>query len=102
LEAVRRAIKAAAPEAVEGISYGMPGFKYRGRPLVYFAAAKAHCALYGPAVADYAEELAGYDTSKGTIRFPPEKPLPESLVKKIVRARMKAIEAAEAARRRKK
>jgi uncharacterized protein YdhG (YjbR/CyaY superfamily) len=102
LERMRKAIKAAAPEAVEGMGYGMPGFKYRGRPLIYFAAAKNHCALYGPAVVEFAEDLAGYDTSKGTIRFPPDKPLPAALVRKLVRGRMAAIEAAEAGRKGKK
>ena len=102
LAELRRLIKEAAPEAVEGMGYGMPSFKYRGRPLVYVAAAKNHCGLYGPAVADYQEDLAGYDTSKGTIRFPPGKPLPEELVKQLVRARMTAIEAAGAGRKGKK
>jgi uncharacterized protein YdhG (YjbR/CyaY superfamily) len=73
MEEIRRMIRAAAPEAVEGMSYRMPGFKYRGRPLVYFAAAKNHGALYGPAVVGHQDGLAGYDTSKGTIRFPPTK-----------------------------
>lgn len=102
LAELRSMIKAAAPEAVEVMAYGMPGFKYRGRPLVYIAAAKNHCGLYGPAVADFREDLAGYDTSKGTIRFPPGEPLPEALVAKLVRARIAAIEAAEAGRSRKK
>ena len=102
LQEVRRIIKAAAPDAVEGMAYGMPGFKYLGRPLIYFAAAKNHCALYGPAVVAHQEELAGYDTTKGTIRFPRGKPLPEALVRKLVRTRMAAIEAAETGRKRKK
>ncbi len=102
LEAIRRMIREAAPEAVEGISYGMPGFKYRGRPLIYFAAAKNHCALYGPAVVAHQEELAGYDTSKGTVRFAPGEPLPEALVRKLVSARIAEIEAAEAGRKGKK
>jgi uncharacterized protein YdhG (YjbR/CyaY superfamily) len=86
LEALRRVIKAAAPDAVESISYGMPAFKYLGRPLVYFAAAKQHCALYG--------------TSKGTLRFPPCEPPPEALVTTLVRERMATIEAAAAGRTR--
>jgi len=94
LEKVRRAIRAAAPQAVEAIAYGMPAFKYRGRPLIYFAASKRHSALYGPAVAEFEEELAGYDVSKGTVRFPPSKPPPASLVRRLVRARMAAIDAA--------
>ncbi len=102
LEAIRCVIRAAAPDAAEGISYGMPGFKYRGRPLIYFAAAKNHCALYGPAVVAHQEELAGYDISKGTVRFPPGEPLPEALVRKLVSARIAEIEAAEAGRKGKK
>jgi uncharacterized protein YdhG (YjbR/CyaY superfamily) len=104
LEETRRMIRAAAPDAVEYIGYGMPGFKYRGRPLVYFAASKNHCALYGLVAARDAhrEELAAYDTSKGTIRFPKDKPLPERLVRSLISDRMAEIEVAEAARKRKK
>jgi uncharacterized protein YdhG (YjbR/CyaY superfamily) len=96
LTRLRKSIKATAPEAVEGLSYGMASFKYRGRPLIYMAASKHHCALYGPAVVEFQDDLTGYDTSKGTIRFPRNKPLPAALVKKLVKARMKEIEAAEA------
>jgi uncharacterized protein YdhG (YjbR/CyaY superfamily) len=65
------------------------------------AASKNHCALYGPAVVEFQEDLTGYDASKGTIRFPPNKPLPAALVKKLVKSRMKDIEAAESAKRKK-
>lgn len=92
---LRTAIFAACPDATELIAYGMPGFKYRGRPLVYMAAAKQHLGLYGPAVVEYEGNLAAYDTSKGTIRFTPKKPLPKSLVRRLVRDRMAAIEAEE-------
>jgi uncharacterized protein YdhG (YjbR/CyaY superfamily) len=91
LENLRRAIATAAPEAVEGIGYGVPAFKYRGRPLVSFGAGKDHCSFYvqSPAVMDaHRDALAGLDTSKGTIRFAPDKPLPTGLVTKLVRARM--------------
>jgi uncharacterized protein YdhG (YjbR/CyaY superfamily) len=91
LQALRMTIAAAAPDAVEGISYGVPALKYHGRPLVSFGAGKSHCALYvqSPAVMDaHRDELAGYDTSKGTIRFAPGKPPPDDLVTKLVRARM--------------
>src|SRR5687767_12116615 len=84
LTEVRRVINAAAPEAVESVSYGVPTFKYQGRPLIYFGAAKNHCAVYGIDVEAYQEELAGYDASKGTVRFPPDKPLPEALLKRLV------------------
>ncbi|MEX0749863.1 MAG: DUF1801 domain-containing protein, partial [Dehalococcoidia bacterium] len=70
LKEVRRRIKAVAPDAVESIAYGLPAFKYKGRPLVYFGAAKNHCALYGLMTDRKDDALARYDTSKGTIRFP--------------------------------
>jgi uncharacterized protein YdhG (YjbR/CyaY superfamily) len=91
LEALRRTISAAAPEAVESINYGVPAFKYRGRPLVSFAAAKNHCSFYvqSPAVMEaHRDELAAYDTSKGTLRFAPIAPPPAALVAKLVRARV--------------
>ena len=96
LEALRRMIRAASPEAVETISYGIPTFKYRGRPLASFGAAKNHCALYGMPMAmeQHREALARYDTSKGTIRFPSNKGLPKSLVRSLVEARMADIDAA--------
>jgi uncharacterized protein YdhG (YjbR/CyaY superfamily) len=95
LEALRRTIAAAAPEAVETISYGVPAFKYRGRPFVSFGAGRNHCSFYvqSPSLMDaHRAELASYDTSKGTIRFTPEKPLPDPLVTKLVRARMAEVE----------
>jgi uncharacterized protein YdhG (YjbR/CyaY superfamily) len=96
LEKIRTTIKAAAPEAAESISYGIPTFKYKGRPLIYIGAAKKHCALYGPldsVLKAHEAELKPYDMSKGTIRFPPDKPMPASLIRKLVKAQMKAIEA---------
>ena len=94
LQKLRKTIKTAAPEAAESISYGVPTFKYKGRPLIYFGAAKKHVAIYGGINIDaHKEELQQYDTSKGTIRFAPDKPLPASLVKRLVKAQMKEIEA---------
>jgi uncharacterized protein YdhG (YjbR/CyaY superfamily) len=94
LEKLRKTIKTAAPDAAESISYAIPTFKHKGKPLIHFGAAKNHCAIYGAAVAESdRDELTGYETSKGTIRFSPNKPLPAALVKKIVRARMAEIEA---------
>jgi uncharacterized protein YdhG (YjbR/CyaY superfamily) len=95
LDALRATIAAAAPDAVEGISYGMPAFRYRGHPLVGYQAAKAHCAFYpmDPAVIDaHRDELVGFDTSKGTIRFLPDHPVPSDLVVRIVRARVAALD----------
>lgn len=96
LEQLRETIRAAAPEAVEAIAYGVPAFRYRGRPLVSFGAGKEHCAFYvqSPAVMDaHAADLEGLDTSKGTIRFTPTTPLHADLVTTLVRARMAETDA---------
>ncbi|MHB8894089.1 MAG: DUF1801 domain-containing protein [Candidatus Geothermincolia bacterium] len=95
LERLRKVIQAAAPDAAETISYQMPIFKYKG-PLVGFAAFKDHLSFFvmGTAVMDaHKDELAAYDTSRGTIRFKPDKPLPAALVKKLVKARVQENEA---------
>ena len=90
LEKLRAQIRAAAPkEATEKLSYGMPAFHYKGGLMAY-AAFKEHCSLFpmeGGLVKQFAEELGSYDVDKGTIRFPPAKPLPAALVKKLVKAR---------------
>ncbi len=84
---IRSVIKDELPEAVETISYGMPMFKFHGM-VVGFAAFKNHCSIFpGHTVADFAEELIGYKTSKGTIQFSPDKPISESLIRAIVRRR---------------
>jgi uncharacterized protein YdhG (YjbR/CyaY superfamily) len=89
LEKLRQDIHAAASSAEECISYGIPSFRWKGKLLVGFGAAKTHCAFYpGSIVRDFADELSGYDTAKGTIRFQPNQPLPKKLVKKIVKARI--------------
>ena len=96
LENLRRAIRAAAPGAEESINYGVPAFKYRGRPLVSFGAAKNHCSFYVQSLAvmeAHRDELASYDTSKGTVRFEPDAPLPGALVAKLVQARMAETDA---------
>ena len=91
LSKVRAVIRSAAPpEATEGISYGMPAFKYKG-PLVAFAAFSDHCSLFpmNPSVIEaFKNELKGFQTSKGTIRFPVDKPLSAALIKKLVKARI--------------
>jgi uncharacterized protein YdhG (YjbR/CyaY superfamily) len=89
LEKLRKDIKAAAPKAEECISYGIPGFRLNGKSLLTFGAAVKHCAFYpGSTLQAFKKELKDYDTAKGTIRFPPEKPLPTALVRKIVKARI--------------
>jgi uncharacterized protein YdhG (YjbR/CyaY superfamily) len=94
LEKLRQTIKAAAPMASEVISYQMPMYKHHGM-VIGFAAFKDHCSIFpGAAVMDeYEQELKKYDTSKGTIRFAADKPLPAALVKKLVKARIKENEA---------
>lgn len=93
LQKLRQSIRAAAPKAEEGVSYGLPAFRLNGRPLVCFAAAANHCSFYpmSPAVIrGHAGELNRYETSKGTIRF--LTPLPSALVRKIVKARMAELQ----------
>lgn len=90
LEALRALIKSADPGAEEAMVYGVPGFRHDGA-LVCYAAFKAHCGFYpmDPALMDsLAAELAGFRTSKGTIQFTPDKPLPVALVRRIVKARV--------------
>ncbi|HXX99584.1 MAG TPA: DUF1801 domain-containing protein [Candidatus Limnocylindrales bacterium] len=95
LEKIRKAIKAAAPKAEEAISYRIPVFKYHG-PLVFFAAFVNHCSLFVPGkeaiLKPFRSELKPFKTSGATIHFSPENPLPASLVKKIVKARISANE----------
>ena len=91
LEKLHATIRSVVPEeTTEVMSYGMPTFKYKGG-LVAYAAFKEHCSFFplsGRLVEEFAEELKGYKTSKGTIQFPVDKPLPAALVKKMVRAKM--------------
>jgi uncharacterized protein YdhG (YjbR/CyaY superfamily) len=94
LNKVRAAIRSAVPpEAIETISYRIPMFKYKG-PLVWFAAFSNHCSLFpGSSVIEaFKNELKDFHTSKGTIRFPVDKPLSAALVKKLVKARVAQIE----------
>ena len=90
LEKLRKAIRSAAPAAQECISYGIPAFRLGGRMLLAFGAAANHCALYAGALPlkAHEKELKAYDTSKGTIRFQAERPLPATLVRKLVKTRI--------------
>jgi uncharacterized protein YdhG (YjbR/CyaY superfamily) len=91
LNKIRAAIRSMAPaEATEAIHYGMPAFRYKGALMAYAAFAK-HCSLFPMSlavVAAFKNELKDFDVSKGTIRFPLDKPLPAALVKKMVKARI--------------
>jgi uncharacterized protein YdhG (YjbR/CyaY superfamily) len=91
LNVLRRTIQLAAPKAEESVSYGMPAFRIHGRPLVAFGAAAGHCALYplNPATIDSHQQLLEtFDTSKGTIRFHVDRPLPARVVRALVKARL--------------
>jgi uncharacterized protein YdhG (YjbR/CyaY superfamily) len=90
LNKMRAAIRSVVPpEATETISYGIPAFKHNG-VLVWFAAFSSHCSLFPTAsvIESFKNELKGFSTSKGTIHFPIDKPLPIALVKKLVKARV--------------
>lgn len=90
LEKLRRDIRAALPEGEECISYQIPSFRVGGRYLLSFGAAAKHCSFFPGAAPIEAcrEELAAYDLSKGTIRFPAARPLPAKLVRKLVRIQL--------------
>jgi uncharacterized protein YdhG (YjbR/CyaY superfamily) len=97
LEKVRGAIRKAVPEAVEGIGYGMPGYKLHGKPMLYFAGFQRHYSLFaasGSFFAEIAEELAGYELRKGTVHFALDKPVPVRLIGKIAKLRAAGIAAA--------
>jgi uncharacterized protein YdhG (YjbR/CyaY superfamily) len=92
LEKIRAAIRSAAPKgATETISYGMPTFRYDDRALVGFGSFSKHCSLFPMSLAvmaAFSDELKGFQTSRGTIRFAVDKPLSAALIKKIVKARL--------------
>jgi len=89
LEKLSKIIKNVVPRAEECISYQMPAFRIDGKVLLWYGAGANHCAFYpGGIVEQYKDELKEYKTRKGTIQFQPDKPIPKSLVQKIVRARI--------------
>lgn len=93
LENLRVLVKKLAPHAVESISYGMPGYKLNGKPLVYFAGYKTHIGFYPTpnGMEEFAEELKPFATGKGTAQFKTSQPLPMDLIKKIVKFRIEQI-----------
>jgi len=94
LNKMRAAIRSVVPpETAEVISYGIPAFKHKGI-LVWYAAFSDHCSLFPTAsmIEEFKKELKGYSTSKGTVHFPLENPLPVALVKKLVKARIAQVE----------
>ncbi len=90
LEKLRETIKKAAPKTEEEISYKMPAYKFHG-VLVYFGAYQNHIGFYptGRGISAFQRELSGYESSKGTVRFPIDKPLPLLLIRKMVKFRVK-------------
>ena len=91
LKKIRLAIRKAAPDATESISYGIPTFKMQG-PVVYFAAFKSHVSLYpmtGPIREKFKKELVGYKGGKGTIQFPLDEPIPLALIARLVKFKVK-------------
>jgi uncharacterized protein YdhG (YjbR/CyaY superfamily) len=91
LQRLRTCVARVVPEAEELISYGMPAFKLNGRFLVSYAGWKKHCSIYPLTDAfleSHADELEGYGRTKGSLHFTPEAPLPDALLKKLVRARV--------------
>ncbi len=102
LRQMRRAIQDAAPDAVEAFAYGLPGFSYMGRRLLYFGATANHYALYGnlaPAMRALKADLKDLSISKGTVRFDPKRPFPEVLIRKLTEVRIVETQAAESERK---
>lgn len=85
---VRDLLLATCKDASPHFGYGLPGFKYLDHPLLYLGATKKHCAIYGSVPEALVERFADFDTSRGTIRFTPDKPIPAPLVKALVKAKM--------------
>ena len=95
LQALRRTIRSIIPDAIEGISYGMPVFKVNGKAVCGFSAFKEHLSYFphsGSVLPRLSKELAGYSMTKGALKFPIDKPLPDRLVKKLIAVRMAELQ----------
>jgi len=94
LTKIRAIIKKKAPDAIESISYGMPGYKLNGKPLVYFAGYPGHIGFYATPTghAEFAAELSKFKQGKGSVQFPLSKPVPFELIERIVEFRVKENE----------
>lgn len=93
LKSIRKTIKNNAKEAEDAMGYGVAAFKLKGVYLVYYAAFKKHIGLYPTpsALQHFSQELSAYETAKGTVKFPFEKPIPFDLIAKIVKFRVKEV-----------
>ena len=94
LQQLRQTIRSIVPEAEEGISYGMPAYRLRGRVIAGFAAFKNHLSYLphsGSVFAEIPDDVAGYVTSKGALQFPIERPLPRAIVKKLIAIRLRQV-----------
>jgi uncharacterized protein YdhG (YjbR/CyaY superfamily) len=91
LAELRETVRGAAPNAEEGISYQIPAFRLKGKYLVYFAAFRKHIGLYPPPPEAFKKEVASYEGPKGNLKFPIDKPIPLSLVERIVKHRAEEI-----------
>ena len=93
LRQMRALIQEVAPAAVESISYGMPAYKYNKKPLVYFGGYVAHIGFYATPNTHvaFAEKLKSYKQGKGSVQFPLDKPLPATLIKSMVRFRLRTL-----------
>ncbi len=93
LQKMREIVRKLAPKAQEGISYGMPAYKYLGKPLVYFSAQKSHLGFYPTPspIKHFEKELASYKTSKGAVQIPFDQKLPVTLMTKMIKFRLSEI-----------
>lgn len=95
LEALRRTILKVVPDAEEGVSYGVPAFRVRGKAVAGFAAFENHLTYVphsGSVLGDLGDDVAGYETSKGSLKFAIDTPLPDDLVTKLVAARLRELD----------